>query len=109
MPISAQEPSAEDHDRRRKPLADLLDEHCEYSTKASPQFPSILGDKRSNDELSDASEKAVPAELEDTKRYLERFEAISTRGFGEQERLNRDLMVKDLRESVEASKFNTWQ
>src|SRR5688572_18903069 len=109
MPMSAQELSAEDLDRRRKALADLLDEHWEYSMKHSPEFASILGDKRYNDQVSDVSEKAVRAELEDTKRFLKRFEAVSTRGFGEQERLNRDLMVKDLRDSVEASKFNNWQ
>lgn len=77
--------------------------------KHSPEFASILGDKRYNDQVSDVSESAVRAELADTKRFLRRFEAIDTAAFGEQERLNRDLMVKDLRESVEAAKFNWWQ
>lgn len=108
-PLTAQELSAEDLDRRRKALADLLDEHWEYTMKRNPEWASILGDKRYNDQVSDVSERAVRAELEDTKRFLKRFEAIQTRGFGEQERLNRDLMVKDLRESVESSKFNWWQ
>jgi len=104
-----QELSAADLDRRRKALADLLDEQWEYTMKHSPEYASILGDKRYNDQVSDVSEKAVRAELADTKRFLKRFEVIDTAAFSEQERLNRDLMVKDLRESVESSKFNWWQ
>src|SRR6185436_20028808 len=104
-----QELSAADLDRRRKALADLIDEQWEYTMKHSPEYASILGDKRYNDQVSDVSESAVRAELADTKRFLRRFEAIGTQGFSEQERLNRDLMVKDLRESVESAKFNWWQ
>ena len=107
--VAAQELSAADLDQRRKALSDLLDEHWEYLMKHNPEWASILGDKRYNDQVSDVSAKAVRAELEDSKRFLKRFEAIHTTGFAEQERLNRDLMVRDLREGIESSKFNWWQ
>ncbi|HEX2121813.1 MAG TPA: DUF885 family protein [Thermoanaerobaculia bacterium] len=107
--LAAAELSAADLDRRRKALSDLLDEHWEYTMRTSPEFASILGDKRYNDQVSDVSEKAVRAYLEMTKKFLRRFEAIDTTAFAEQERLNRDLMVKDLREGVEGSRFNNWQ
>ena len=107
--LRAQELSAADLDRRRKALNDLLDEQWEYTMRTNPEFASILGDKRFNDQVSDVSEAAVRADLEQTRRFLKRFEAIDTTGFGEQERLNRDLMVRDLREGIEGSKFNSWQ
>ncbi|MEA2464100.1 MAG: hypothetical protein QOJ98_1847, partial [Acidobacteriota bacterium] len=107
--LSAQELSAEDLDRRRKALSDLLNEQWEYTLRMSPEFASILGDRRYNDQVSDASERAVRAEQAQTKRFLTRFEAIDTRAFSDQERLNRDLMVRDLRLSLEGAKFNSWQ
>src|SRR5688500_12971959 len=107
--LTAQELSAADLDKRRKALTDLLDEHWEYTMKRNPEWASILGDKRYNDQVSDASARAVREELEDSKRFLKRFAAIDTTAFSEQERLNRDLMVRDLREGIESSQFNWWQ
>ena len=107
--LRAEELSAADLDRRRKALSDLLDEQWEYTMRTNPEYASILGDKRFNDQVSDVSEAAVRKDLAETKRFLTRFEAIRTAGFSEQERLNRDLMVRDLREGLESAKFNWWQ
>lgn len=107
--MSAQELSAADLDRRRKALADLLHEQWEYTLKTSPEFASILGDRRYNDQVSDNSEKAQYADVEQSKKFLKRFEAIDTRAFTEQERLDRDLMLRDLRNSIEGAKFKSWQ
>lgn len=105
----AQELSAADLDRRRVALRNLLDEQWEYTLRTSPEFASILGDRRYNDQLSDVSEQAVRADLEQTRRFVRRFEAIDTTAFSEQEKLNRDLMVKNLRESIDWAKFRNWQ
>jgi uncharacterized protein (DUF885 family) len=107
--LAAQELSAGDLDRRRKALSDLLHEQWEYTLRTSPEFASILGDRRYNDQLSDLSEKAAYADLEETKKFLKRFSAISTVAFSDQEKLNRDLMVRDLRLSIEGMKFKNWQ
>jgi uncharacterized protein (DUF885 family) len=107
--LRAAELSAADLDTRRKALSDLIDEHWEYTMRTNPEFASILGDKRFNDQVSDVSEAAVRADLEQSKWFLKRFEAIGTTGFSEQERLNRDLMVSDLREGIEGAKFKSWQ
>jgi uncharacterized protein (DUF885 family) len=109
LPASGQELSAADLDRRRKALTDLLHEQWEYTLRTNPEFASILGDRRYNDQVSDASEKAVRADLEMTRRFLRRFEAIGTQGFSEQERLNRDLMIRDLRMSIDGARFKSWQ
>lgn len=93
---------------RRKALDALLAEHWEYTMRTNPEFASILGDKRFNDRLSESSEKAILEDLEETKKFLARFEAIDTSGFPEQEQLNQTLMVRDLRERIEGSKFQSW-
>lgn len=105
----AQELSAADLDRRRVALRDLLNEQWEYTLRTSPEFASILGDRRYNDQVSDVSEAAVKADLEMSRRFLRRFESISTTAFSEQERLNRDLMIENLRDSIEGARFRNWQ
>ncbi len=77
--------------------------------RTQPEFASILADKRYNDQMSDLSEKAVNEQLADTRRFLARFEKIGTSGFSEQEKINRDLMVQDLRNQVADARFKDWQ
>lgn len=65
--------------------------------------------KRYNDKLSDFSQAAIDKDLRQTRVFLKQFAAIDTTGFPEQERLNRDLMVRDLRQRLEAAKFKDWE
>jgi uncharacterized protein (DUF885 family) len=94
---------------RVKQLHDLLNEQWEYTLRNSPEFASILGDKRYNDKLSDFSQAAIDNDLRQTSVFLKKFEAVDTSGFPTQERLNRDLMVRNLREQLEAAKFKDWE
>jgi len=94
---------------RRKALNDLLAERWEYTLRTSPIYASILGDKRWNDKLDDFSQKAIDHDLEQTKLYLARFEAIDTTGFPEQEALNQSLMVRDLKMTLEGARFKGWE
>ena len=96
-------------DARVKALHALLDEQWEYTLRTSPEFASILGDKRYNDRLSDFSQAAIDRDIAQTRVFLQKFEAINTAGFPEQERLNRDLMVRNLQQSVEGVKFREWE
>ena len=96
-------------EQRMKQLHDLLNEQWEYTLRTSPEFASILGDKRYNDKLSDLSQAAIDKDLKQTEVFLKQFEAIDTTGFPEQEQLNRDLMVRDLRQRLEAAKFKDWE
>ena len=41
--------------------------------------------------------------------FLKKFESIDPTGFPEQERLNRDLMLRDLRTQIEGEKFKNWE
>lgn len=94
---------------RRKALNDLLAEQWEYRLQASPLFASFIGDKRWNDKLDDLSSGAIDAHVRETRKFLERFEAIDTAGFPEQEALNRELIVRDLRLQVEGARFKSWE
>jgi len=82
--VAAANPPA-DLEARRKALNDLLHEQWEYNMRTSPIYASILGDKRYNDKLDDFSQAAIDDNLVQTRRFLERFEAIDTTGFPEQE------------------------
>lgn len=96
-------------EQRLKQLHDLLNEQWEYTLRTSPEFASILGDKRYNDKLSDFSQAAIDKDLRQTQVFLQQFEAVNTAGFPEQERINRDLMVRNLRQQLEGAKFKEWE
>src|SRR3954447_15026351 len=107
--LNAAELSAADLDKRRKALADLMDERWEWGLKHSPEFASYLGDKRYNDQVSDVSAAEVQRELADTKKHLARLEKIGTAGFSEQEKVNKALLEEDLRNTVEDAWTKGWE
>ncbi|MGA7574612.1 MAG: DUF885 family protein [Terriglobales bacterium] len=94
---------------RRQALNDLLHERWEYTMRTNPIYASILGDKRYNDQIDDFSQQAIDDDLLQTRRFLDRFEAIDTTGFPEQEALNQQLMVRDLKMSLEGARFKPEQ
>jgi uncharacterized protein (DUF885 family) len=96
-------------EQRVKKLHSFLDEQWEYTMRTNPEFASILGDKRYNDKLSDFSQAAIDSDLRQARLFLQKFEAIDTTGFPEQEQLNRDLMVRNLRQQLESAKFKEWE
>jgi uncharacterized protein (DUF885 family) len=106
--LRAAELSAAALDTRRKALNDLLSEQWEDALKHAPEFASMLGDKRYNDQSSDASEKGPLDEIATAKKFLRRLNAIDTTGFSDQEKLNKELMVLDLTNSIEDLKFQPW-
>lgn len=110
LPMSlVAENEAANLDKRRKALADLIDEQWEYTLRTSPEYASILGDKRYNDQSSDNSAAGQKAQNEADRKFLARFKAIETMGFSDQEKLNRELMIKNLRDSIEGYESMEWQ
>jgi len=98
-----------DLEARRKALSDLLREQWEYTMRTSPIYASILGDKRWNDKLDDFSQEAIDDNLVQSRKFLARFEAIDTTGFPDQEILNKELMVRDLKIDLEGARFKPWE
>jgi uncharacterized protein (DUF885 family) len=102
---------AADHgvEARRADLNRLLAQEWEYTLRTQPELATSVGDNRYNDRISDFSEKAIADDLEHTRQALARFEAIDVTGFPEPEKINRDLMARGLRLSLEAAKFKDWE
>ena len=112
--LHAQAPSgtpaaAPSADQNRKALNGIFQEYWEDSMKHAPEFASILGDKRYNDQISDYSVKAVNETLAREQAFLLRLAAIDTAGFTDQEKVSRDLMLRDLTENQEAAEFKEWE
>ncbi len=107
-PAAPAAPSGPSLDDRRHQLTALLDEQWQYTLRTSPEFASVLGDRRYNDRWRDLSPEAIAADLAQAKQFLTRFEAIDTTGFPDQEALNQQLMVRKLEQQIDNAKFEDW-
>ena len=87
-------------DIRVKALNALLAEQWQHTLQNSPEFATILGDLRYNDRWSDGSLAHIAAENKTAQDFLKRFEAIDTTGFSDTDKLNQQLMVRQLQESL---------
>jgi uncharacterized protein (DUF885 family) len=95
-------------EERRQQLKSLLAEQWEYTLRTSPEFATILGDKRWNDKLRDASEARQLDDVEQAKAFRARFQSVDSAGFPEQEALDKTLMIRDLEETIENARFQGW-
>ncbi len=87
---------------RVKALNDLLAEQWQYNLENTPEFATILGDLRYNDRWSNASLKHQQADYAKTQDFLKRFQAIDTTGFSDNDKLNQQLMVRQLQDALKA-------
>ena len=90
-------------------LHSLFDEEWQYELRTSPETATALGDNRYNDRLSDYSAEFYRKDLEESRKFLARFEAIPTDGLSRQDRLSRELMIRNLREQIEGAQFKSWE
>ncbi len=105
LAIGAMQPghaATDDVATRVKALNTLLAEQWQYQLKESPEFATILGDLRYNDRWSDFSLAHASQQRKDTQAFLKRFEAIDTSGFSDSDKLNQQLMVRQLKDSQRA-------
>lgn len=96
-------------DTPEKQLNDLFAEIWQDRLSHNPEFASIIGDKRWNDELSDYSVNAYNQQIGRYRGYLIRLGSIGTTGFPAQEVLSRDLMADWLVNQIEASQYKPWE
>jgi uncharacterized protein (DUF885 family) len=94
---------------RRKALNDLFKEYWDANLENSPEFASSIGDKRFNDRISDYSVKAINAWLAREQEFLMRLAAIDPTGFTDQEKISRDLLLRQFTEDQEASEYKDWE
>jgi uncharacterized protein (DUF885 family) len=93
----------------RQQLHALFDEQWQYELREHPEFATAIGDNRYNDRLSDESAQAIQAELEQTQKFLDRFQAIDPTGLPKQDVLSRDLMIRELKLDLEGARFKNWE
>jgi uncharacterized protein (DUF885 family) len=105
--LHAQAPAA--GEANRKALNTLFQEYWEDGLKHAPEFASMLGDKRYNDQISDYSVKAINDTLAREQAFLMRLAAIDTAGLTDQEKISRDILLRDLTENQEAAEFKEWE
>src|SRR5581483_5223925 len=89
-----------DLESRRAQFRSAIDAQWQYELKTHPEFATYVGDPRYNDRLSDDSPAAVAAEDEENKRQLALFTGVDSAGFSPEELLNKELMIRDLRQAI---------
>ena len=79
----------------------LFNEFWETTLKLSPTLATAVGDYRYNDKLGDNSLAAIARRHDITASFLARIKAISTDGFGEEDRTSHDLLQRTLQEQMD--------
>jgi len=74
-----------------------------------PEFASSIGDKRYNDQLRDYSVAAYNDSLARGREYLMRLSAVDDTGMTDQEKLSKELMVRQLIDEQEEAEFKPWE
>lgn len=90
-------------------LKSLLDEEWDYEMRTSPETATSYGDNRFNDRLSDFSPEFFASDVRQDREFLAKFRAIPEPGLSEQERLNRSLMIRRLKDDIEGAQFKPWE
>jgi uncharacterized protein (DUF885 family) len=101
--------AADTLDARRKQLNDLIAEYWEYTMQTNPIFASIIGDKRYNDQVGSESPEFLAKEAAKRREFLARFQAIDTSGFPQQDKLNQELEIRDLKRGLGFYDLKLWQ
>jgi uncharacterized protein (DUF885 family) len=98
-----------DAETQRQALDTILSQHWSDQLSRQPEFSSILGHKQWNDRLSDFSQDAIDEDITKAKDFLARLLAIDTEALSEEEQLNKTLLARQLRESIENARFKEWR
>jgi len=94
---------------RRKALSALFDQYWQANLENSPEFASIIGDKRYNDKTSDYSVKAFNAWLEREQNWVLKLAAIDPAGLTDGEKTSRELLLRSFTDDLEGAEFKEWE
>ncbi|MGA3081810.1 MAG: DUF885 domain-containing protein [Terracidiphilus sp.] len=93
----------------RKALNQIFDDYWLDYLEHNPEFASSLGDKRWNDQITDYSVKAVNEGLAREQNFLMRLAAIDAAGLTDEEKISRELLLRQFAEDEEGAKFKEWE
>ena len=102
-------PAAASVEASRKALNAVFNDYWEDRLKHDPEFASSIGDKRYNDQIDDYSVKAYNDTLEREQNLLMRLADIDVNGLTDQEKISRDLLLRQFTEDQEAAAFKEWE
>ena len=94
---------------RRTALRDFIAQEWEWQLRTSPELATEIGDPRYNALWTDYSAAGEQKRIDHERAQIPILQAIDTTGFPEQERLNKILMLRQLRQAVERAKFRNWE
>jgi uncharacterized protein (DUF885 family) len=104
-PPSANTPVAD----RRAAMNALFKQYWDASLEHTPEFASMIGDKRWNDKISDYSVSAENAWLEQEQNLMLKLAAIDTTGFTDAEKMSCDILERRFADDLEASGYKEWE
>lgn len=87
------------------PLQPILDQHWAMVLAESPTFATQFGVRDYDDQLGDPSLAAYEAGIEKRTEILNALRALSPDMLSDDDRLNRELLMLQLEDEIEASKF----
>jgi uncharacterized protein (DUF885 family) len=94
---------------RRKDLNTLFEDYWQDQLRHNPEEASQLGDKRYNDQITDYSVKAFNEGLARERAFLLRLAAIDPTGFTDQEKISRELLLRQFEQDEEGAEFKEWE
>ncbi|MGA2559225.1 MAG: DUF885 domain-containing protein [Terracidiphilus sp.] len=93
----------------RKALNQIFKDYWEDNLAHSPELASSLGDKRWNDQIADYSVKGYNQNLEREQGFLMRLAVIDDKGLSDQEKISRELLLRQFTQDQEAAEFKEWE
>lgn len=87
----------------------LFEEQYQSDLKRHPERATAIGDYRYNDQLDDYSMAGFQLQHALDEDFLARFDAISTAGFPEQDRLSHEVMQRALKQRLANFKFKEYE
>ena len=86
-------------------LAQLMEEHWQWSLAESPTLATSVGDHRYDDQLGDPSIAAMDRRAAQEQAFLARLDAIPETGLSDSERVNRQILHRLLSDDIEGNRF----
>ncbi len=83
----------------------IMEEHWQWVLQQNPAFATSLGIRDYDDRLEDPSLQAYQQSIEKQQHFIERLQALNVRQLSQADELNYQLLLLELQNNVEASKF----
>lgn len=95
--------------QREQDLHTIFNDYWQAYLRRYPEVATSLGDKRYNDQWQDYSIQAYNHWLDEERGFLVRLGAVDTAGMPDQERLSKDLLVRQFVEDQQEAQFKPWE